>query len=118
MYFFSTERDCRGRDRMVVGFTTTYVISVLSPLTLWVLIPCRRGVLDTFNDETIKIIDTVREHKYWNDNLASVLLCKITMMNFRILYIIFPNDFIIKILEWRHYFSISVFLQEVIWTEN
>jgi len=34
MYFFSTERDCRGRDRMVVGFTTTYVISVLSPLTL------------------------------------------------------------------------------------
>jgi len=31
---------------MVVGFTTTYAIS-LSPLTLWVRIPFRRGILDT-----------------------------------------------------------------------
>jgi hypothetical protein len=59
----------------------------------------KNDTVDYFTDETIKIIDTVREQKYWNDNLASVLLCKITMMNFRILYIIFPNDFIIKILE-------------------
>ena len=56
----------------------------------------KNDTVDYFTDETI---DTVREQKYWNDNLASVLLCKITMMNFRILYIIFPNDFIIKILE-------------------
>ena len=32
------KRGCRGRDRMVGGFTTTYAIS-LSPLTLWVWIP-------------------------------------------------------------------------------
>ena len=31
---------CRGRDRLVVGFTTTYGIT-------WVRIPLRRGVLDT-----------------------------------------------------------------------
>ena len=35
-----------GHDCMVVGFTTTYAISV-SPLKLWVLILLRRGVLDT-----------------------------------------------------------------------
>ena len=29
----------RGRDRMVVGFSTTYAISAISPLTLWVRIP-------------------------------------------------------------------------------
>jgi len=27
-------RGCRDRDRMVVGFTATYAISVLSPLML------------------------------------------------------------------------------------
>jgi hypothetical protein len=32
---------------MVVGFTTTYAISCLSPLTLWVRTPLRQGVLDT-----------------------------------------------------------------------
>jgi hypothetical protein len=57
----------------------------------------KNDTVDYFTDETIKIIDTVREQKYWNDNLASVLLCKITMMNFRILYIIFPNDFLINL---------------------
>jgi hypothetical protein len=31
---------------MVVGFTTTYN-QCLSPLTFWVRIPLRRGVLDT-----------------------------------------------------------------------
>ena len=37
-----------GRDRMVVGFITTYICNkCLSPLTLWVWIPIRRGVLDT-----------------------------------------------------------------------
>jgi hypothetical protein len=35
-----------GRDRMVVGFTTTYAIGA-SPLTLLVWISLRRGVLDT-----------------------------------------------------------------------
>ena len=39
-------RTHRGCDRMVVGFTTTCVISVYR-LTLWVRIPLRRGVLDT-----------------------------------------------------------------------
>jgi hypothetical protein len=39
-------RGC-GRDRMVVGFSTTYAIPCLSPLTLRVRIPLRRGVLDT-----------------------------------------------------------------------
>jgi hypothetical protein len=34
-------------DRIVVGFITTFAISVLSPLTLWVWIPFRRGVLYT-----------------------------------------------------------------------
>jgi hypothetical protein len=37
----------RGRDRRVVGFSTTYAIPCLSPLTLRVRIPLRRGVLDT-----------------------------------------------------------------------
>jgi hypothetical protein len=38
----------RGRDRMVVGFITTYICNKCqSPLTLWVWIPLRRGVLDT-----------------------------------------------------------------------
>ena len=32
---------------MVVGFTITYAVSVLSPLMLWVWIPLGRGVLDT-----------------------------------------------------------------------
>jgi len=32
---------------MVVGFKATCVISCLSPLTLWVRTPLRRGVLDT-----------------------------------------------------------------------
>ena len=39
-----------GRDRMVVGFTTTYMQSVLvslSPLTSCVQIPLRRGAVDT-----------------------------------------------------------------------
>ena len=34
-------RVCRGRDRMIVGFTTTYAISTLSPLMLWVRISIR-----------------------------------------------------------------------------
>ena len=37
----------RGRDRMVVGLTTAYVITYVSPLTLWIRIPLRPGVLDT-----------------------------------------------------------------------
>ena len=37
----------RGRDLIVVGLTTIYAISALSPLTLWVRIPLKRGVLDT-----------------------------------------------------------------------
>jgi len=36
----------RSRDGMVVGFITTYAIQCLSPLTLWVRIPLRGGVLD------------------------------------------------------------------------
>ena len=39
----------RGRDRRVVGFSTTYAIPCLSPLTLRVRIPLRRGVLDTYD---------------------------------------------------------------------
>ena len=43
-----TPRGRRGRDRMVVEFTTTYVCNrCISPLTLWVRIPIRRGLLDT-----------------------------------------------------------------------
>jgi hypothetical protein len=37
----------RGRDRMVVGFTTYLCTQYLSPLTLWVRTPLRRDVLDT-----------------------------------------------------------------------
>ena len=37
----------RGRDRMVVGFITYLCTQYLSPLTLWVRTPLRRGVLDT-----------------------------------------------------------------------
>ena len=38
----------RGRDRMVVGFITYYLCNQCqSPLTLWVQILLRRGVLDT-----------------------------------------------------------------------
>ena len=41
-------RSLRGRDRMVVGLTTTPGCNqCLSPLTLWVRIPLRWGVLDT-----------------------------------------------------------------------
>jgi len=41
-------RGCRGRDRMVVGFITTYLCNqCLLPFTLWVRIPLRRGVLNT-----------------------------------------------------------------------
>jgi len=32
-------RGLRGRDRMVVGFTSTYANQCLSPLTLWVRTP-------------------------------------------------------------------------------
>jgi len=45
LYNTSTERGfkshggCNGRDRMVVGFTTTCEISDLSPLKLWIRIP-------------------------------------------------------------------------------
>jgi hypothetical protein len=38
--------DSRGRDRMVVGFTTTYAICI-SPLTLCVEIPHRRSARNT-----------------------------------------------------------------------
>jgi hypothetical protein len=41
----STHKGCCGRDRMVVGFTTTYATSVYHHL--WVRIPLRPGVLDT-----------------------------------------------------------------------
>jgi hypothetical protein len=34
-------RGRRGRDRMIVGFTTTYAFSTLSPLMLWVRISIR-----------------------------------------------------------------------------
>jgi hypothetical protein len=37
----------RGRDRMVVGSITTICNQCLSPLTMWVRITLRRGVLDT-----------------------------------------------------------------------
>ena len=40
-------RGRRGRDRIVVGFTTTYAISANLPLRLWVRIPLMRDVLDT-----------------------------------------------------------------------
>ena len=40
-------RGCCGRDRMVVGFTTTYAISACKPLMLWVWILLRQGVFDT-----------------------------------------------------------------------
>ena len=43
----SSTRGNRGRDRMVVGFTTYLCNQCLSPLKLWVGIPFRRGVLDT-----------------------------------------------------------------------
>ena len=40
--------DHRGGNRMVIGFTITYVCNqYLSPLKLWVQIALRRGVLDT-----------------------------------------------------------------------
>ena len=43
---FCNEGGRRGHDRMVVGFTTTCVISAYhSPLMLWVRIRFRRGVL-------------------------------------------------------------------------
>jgi hypothetical protein len=37
----------RGRDRMVVGFSNYLCNQCLSPLTLWVRTPIRRGVLDS-----------------------------------------------------------------------
>jgi hypothetical protein len=37
----------RSRDGMVVGFITYLCTQYLSPLTLWVRSPLRRGVLDT-----------------------------------------------------------------------
>ena len=40
------DKSRRDRDRMVAGFITTYAIHFLSPLTLWVRIPLRWGVLD------------------------------------------------------------------------
>jgi len=40
-------RGRRGRDRMVVGFTTTYAIGAYHHWMLWVRIPLRRGALDT-----------------------------------------------------------------------
>ena len=48
-YILLTIQGHRGRDRMVVGFTTTMYLfnQCLSPLTLWVWIPLRWGVLDT-----------------------------------------------------------------------
>jgi hypothetical protein len=39
--------DLHGRDRMVVGFTTTYVYNQCLSALAWVRIPFRRGVLDT-----------------------------------------------------------------------
>ena len=42
-----TSRGRRGRDRMVVGFATKLRNQCLSPPTLWVRIPLRRGVLYT-----------------------------------------------------------------------
>ena len=42
-----TMRGCCGRDRMVVGFISTYAISAHHQLTLRVWIPLRRGLLDT-----------------------------------------------------------------------
>jgi len=72
---------------------------------------CRWNYYFYHND----IIDTVREQKYWNDN-GVCYKCHLTMLNFRILYIIFPNDFII-ILNVRNSLVtslvfISVFLQK------
>jgi hypothetical protein len=43
---FSRLRGCRGRDCMVVEFTTL-CNQCLLPLALWVQIPLRRGVLNT-----------------------------------------------------------------------
>jgi hypothetical protein len=39
-------RGRRCRDHMVIGFTTILCNQCLSPLTLWVRIPLRRGVID------------------------------------------------------------------------
>jgi len=48
-----------GYDRMVVGFTTTYLVNqCLSPLKLWVRIPLMRGVLDTLCDQVCQWLAT------------------------------------------------------------
>jgi len=41
LHYPSDSRDHLGRDRMVVGFTTTYCNQCLSPLMLWVRISIR-----------------------------------------------------------------------------
>jgi hypothetical protein len=48
-----------GHDRMVVGFTTTYLVNqCLSPLKLWVRIPLMRGILDTLCDKVCQWLAT------------------------------------------------------------
>jgi hypothetical protein len=55
---------CRDRrDRMIVGFTTTLYLcnQCLSPLTVWVRIPLRQGVLDiTLCDKVCQWLTTGR----------------------------------------------------------
>ena len=52
-----------GRDRMVVGFTTTCAISAISPLTLWVWIPFMliRCTLYSIQNYVIKFVSDLRQ---------------------------------------------------------
>ena len=45
--FYMVLRDCRGRVGILVNFHNYRSNQCLSPLTFWVRIPVRRGVLDT-----------------------------------------------------------------------
>jgi len=47
------QRAVRGRDRMVVVFTTNLCNQCLSTLALWVRIPLKRGVLNTTLCDTV-----------------------------------------------------------------
>ena len=91
-------RDCRGCDRMVVGYTTTYVKvcnQYLSPLTLWIWI--LQGVLDiTLYDKVVHdfVSKGVLLIQFWlyidflsilikRFNSANILIyCSYTVFNF------------------------------------
>ena len=76
--FWKKGRGRRGHDCMVVGFITTYAISVLSPLTL--LVRIRSGEMYSIQHYVIKFVSDLRQVNKTDRHDITVILLKVALL--------------------------------------